>query len=220
MTTTSILIHYYPILLGGLWVTLQLFLSTSVIGIALGIILGSLGAKNDRVGALVKTASFLVAGIPLIVLLYWFYYPFQSFLNISISPFATALIVLAIVDIAAIAEIVREVLSDFPKQYVAAAHMSGLTESQILWKIQFPMIFRQILPSLLTTQIYILQATLFASLISVQEIFRVAQNINASIYRPIDIYSTLAIFFMLILGPLNYIAHVLKTRLTRDFAGS
>ncbi|MFZ2886460.1 MAG: ABC transporter permease subunit [Minisyncoccia bacterium] len=218
MSTLDIILNYYPALLRGLWVTLELFLSVSVIGIVCGVLFGSLGARVPQIGKTIKIVSFLVAAIPLLVLLYWFYYPLQSLLHISIDPFLTALAVLAIVNIAAVAEVIRESLSEYPKQYVALGQMGGLSAAEITWHIQLPMIFRQTIPSLLTSQIYIVQATLFASLISVPEIFRVAQNINAMIYKPIQIYTALALFFVLILGPLNYLAHVLRQNLTRDLS--
>lgn len=210
--------NYYPTLLGGLLVSVELFLSVAVLGIVLGGFLGILGARDKTAGAIVRTASFVVAGIPLLVLLFWFYYPFQTLLGIQISAFSTAVITLGLVNIAAVAELVRGVLADFPKQYIIAAQIAGLSSNDIFRRIQFPMVFRQVIPSLLTTQLFILQATLFASLISVPEIFRVAQNLNAVLYRPVEIYSTLAVFFMLLLAPLYYLAYFLREKYTRDFS--
>ena len=63
-----------------------------------------------------------------------------------------------------------------------------------------------------------LQATLFASLISVDEIFRVAQRINATIYRPIEIYTCLGMFFLLICLPLNGFALWFKEKFTRNLS--
>ncbi len=61
-----------------------------------------------------------------------------------------------------------------------------------------------------------LQATLFASLISVDEIFRAAQNINARIYRPIEIYTSLGLLFLLICGPIHGAAIFLRRRYGRQ----
>src|SRR3989344_3742362 len=98
MSAIDILITYYPALLGGLLITLELFLAVSVLGIIFGIILGSIGARYREAGLLVKIASFLLASIPFLILMYWFYYPLQSLFKISIEPFFTALVVLALVD--------------------------------------------------------------------------------------------------------------------------
>lgn len=218
MNVFDILINYHSQLLSGLWVTVELFLITSFVGIFLGIVLGALGARYKAFGSAIRVWSFILASIPLLVILFWFYYPFQTILGISISAFTTAVFALSLVNVATIAELIRGVLSEFPKQYILVAEMSDLSSKEIFYKIQFPMIFRQIIPSLLTSQVFILQATLFASLIAVPEILRVAQNINSSIYKPIEIYTSLAIFFILTLAPINYFAYVLKRRFTRDFS--
>jgi ABC-type amino acid transport system permease subunit len=63
-----------------------------------------------------------------------------------------------------------------------------------------------------------LQLTLFASLISVEEIFRVAQRINATIYQPVEIYTALAIFFLIICLPLNGLAIYLKKKYTLNLS--
>ena len=198
--------------------SVELFLSVAALGIVLGGILGVIGARDKAIGTIVRTVSFIVAGIPLLVLLFWFYYPFQTLIGIQITPFLTAVLTLGLVNVAAVAELVRGVLADFPKQYVIAGQIAGLSNDDIFRRIQFPMVFRQVIPSMLTAQLFILQATLFASLISVPEIFRVAQNLNAVLYRPVEIYSTLAVFFMLILAPLYYLAYFLREKYTRDFS--
>jgi ABC-type amino acid transport system permease subunit len=63
-----------------------------------------------------------------------------------------------------------------------------------------------------------LQATLFASLISVDEIFRVAQQVNSLIYKPVEIYSMLALLFIAICVPLHLLANYLRQKYTRDYS--
>ena len=63
-----------------------------------------------------------------------------------------------------------------------------------------------------------LHTTLFASLISVEEIFRVAQRINAQIYRPVEIYTALGVFFLAVSLPVNGFAFWLKHKFTRDMS--
>jgi len=92
----------------------------------------------------------------------------------------------------------------------------GISKKDAFLKIELPIILRQTIPSLLNTQVNMLQITLFASLISVEEIFRVAQRINATIYKPIEVYTALAVFFLLICLPLNGLALWLKHKYTRN----
>lgn len=219
MSTLDILFQYRGDFLYGLLVTLELCLLIWTIGIALGLGLGVAGARwPSWVGLPTKTVSFILSGVPVLVFLFWMHYPLQYMLGVVIEPFYTAVATLSIINAVLVADVVRGVLRDFPEQYVHAAKAVGLTGRQITRHIQLPIISRQILPSLLTIQISMLQATLFASLISVDEIFRIAQRVNSETYRPVEIYTALAVFFLLICLPLHGLAHWLRMRFTRNFS--
>lgn len=219
MNVVDILIKYWDGFVSGVWVTLQLCLIIWSSGLILGSILGFFGAKWDfTLGLPSQIISFVLSGIPILVLLFWLHYPLQAELGIVIDPFYTAATALSIVNIFTVADVVRGVLKNFPSQYIIAAKVCGISPYETAFKIQLPIIFREIIPSLLILQVNMLQATLFASLISVNEIFRVAQQINAMIYRPVEIYTGLAFFFLAICLPLNGLALWLKQRFTRDLS--
>lgn len=219
ITIFKIIIEYQQALAQGLLVTLSLCLIIWSVGIIVGTILGFFGAQYpNEIGKPSKIFAFILSGVPILVLLFWLNYPLQDMLHIFVSPFITAVIAISLVNIFAVSDIVRTALNEFPEQYIVAGKVSGMKSQDIFKKIQFPIIFRQILPSLLTTQVGMLQLTLFASLISVAEVFKVAQNINAIIYKPVEIYSALAFFFLIICLPLNGLALWLKNRYTRNLS--
>lgn len=213
MSTWDILIQFHRALLDGLVVTLQLAFVAWLVGLAIGVPFGILANQYAKTaGYLLRALSFTLAAIPPIVLLYWFHYPLQQLIGINFQPFVTASLVLSLLNIGIVAEIVRAGLDGFPKQYRLAGLLYGMTPIQTFRYIEFPLIFRQVLPGLLATEVFILQGTIFASLISVEELFRVAQRIDSSIYRSIQIYSALAIFFVAICMPLYGLAFILRRR--------
>ncbi len=219
MSIWNIIITYREGLLSGLLVTLKLSLIIWLSGIIIGTILGYFGSKyRKEVGGFSSSASFILSGIPVLILLFWLHYPLQAMLNISIDPFYTAALALSIINIFATADLVRTALINFPEQYSLAAKVCGLTQRQTFAKIEFPIILRQLIPNILKLQVNMLQLTLFASFISVEEIFRVSQRINAIIYKPIEIYTALAIFFLIICLPLNGLALWLKYKYTRNIS--
>jgi polar amino acid transport system permease protein len=219
MSILNIIITYRAGLLAGLLVTLKLCIIVWSTGIIIGMLLGYLGSKyRSEIGVPSRVVSFILSGIPILILLFWLHYPLQSILQISINPFFTAAFALSIINIFSVADLVRSALVNFPVQYNLAARVCGLSHKETFLKIELPIILRQIIPSLLSLQVVMLQLTLFASLISVEEIFRVAQRINAIIYKPIEIYSALAIFFLIICLPLNGVALWLKNKYTRDIS--
>jgi len=218
MSVLDILINYYPAFFRGLIVTLQLSGIIWACGIIIGGALGVAGARFKYVAFPSRFLSFLLGGIPLLVFLFWLHYPAQSMFNVVIDPFYTAAFTFSIVNIFAVSDMVRSALDDFPKQYLIAAKVTGLTRRQTVFHIQLPLILRQILPGLLMFQVVMLHTTLFASLISVEELFRVAQRINAQIYRPVEIYTALGLFFLAISLPINGFAFWLKARFTRNIS--
>ncbi len=215
----DIIIRYHEGFLKGLWVTLQLASIIWTVGLAGGTLIGLLAARQPTsYGRGLSVAGFILGGLPTLVLLFWLHYPLQAMLHVVIDPFFTAAFCFSMLNILAVAEIVRSAIGDFPKQYVQAAKVCGLSSKQTFWKIELPLILRQCLPALLLSQVGMLHLTLFASLISVEEIFRVAQRINASIYKPIEIYTALGMFFLLVCLPVNGFAYLLKKKYTRNIS--
>jgi ABC-type amino acid transport system permease subunit len=153
-----------------------------------------------------------VTAIPVLVFLFWLHYPLQAALHVVINPLYTAIAALSIVNVFGVAAIVRAGLDDFPQEHIVAAKVCGLSRHDIAIYILIPLIFRRLLPSLLLLQVTMLQSTLFASLISVDEIFRAAQRVNTIVYRPVEIYTGLALLFLVVCLPLNVLAHWLGKR--------
>ena len=219
MTVLDILINYHMAFLQGLRVTLELCLVIWTSGLLFGVMLGVTGAHYPTSwGRFTRGMSFVFSAIPTLVILFWLHYPAQAVFNVVIDPFYTASLTLSLVNIFAVGETVRQAVSDFPAQYIIAGRVCGLPQRDLIIKIQLPILFRQLLPGLMVQQVGMLHATLFASLISVEEIFRVSQRINSTIYRPVEIYTALACFFLAVCLPINLAAAYLKKRYTRDLS--
>ncbi len=219
MGVFDILINYHVAFLQGLKVTVELCAIIWTSGILLGVLLGVVGANYPHsLGHFTRGMSFFFSAVPTLVVLFWLHYPAQAAFNIVIDPFYTASLTLSLVNIFGVGELVRQAVADFPKQYIIAGHVCGLDRRDLVLKIQLPILFRQLLPSLMVQQVIMLHTTLFASLISVEEIFRISQRINSMIYRPIEIYTALAIFFLIVCLPINLAAVYLKKRYTRDLS--
>lgn len=215
----EIFLKYKEGFLQGLWVTLKLCLFTWTIGISIGTILGVISAKFRKTfGYISKVFSMLITSVPILVLLYWLYYPIQQQFQIDIPSFSIAVFAFSFVNTFVVSDLVKNAIIDLPNQYLLAAKVSGLSNKTILRKIQIPLIFKQLLGPVLLVQITMLHNSIFASLINVDEIFRQIQRINAMVYKPIELYSALAIFFIMITLPLTLIAHYLKKKYAKDYS--
>ena len=216
MSVFDILIQYHQGFLLGLKVTLELYAIIVLVGVSCGVGFGVFAAANKTAGYTSQGIAFILGAVPTLVFLFWLHYPVQAMFDVVIDPFYTAAFTLTIVNFFAVSELVRQAVRDFPQQYLIAGQVCGLKTKDIVLKIQLPMLFRQLLPGLLITQVGMLHATLFASLISVEEIFRVAQRINAQIYKPVEIYTALGVFFLIVCLPINLFAYWFKVKYTRD----
>jgi len=215
----EILIKYQDGFISGLLVTLELCLIIWFFGLVIGVFLGVMAYRYPKsIGVPTKIFSFILSGIPILVFLFWLHYPAQSILNIVIDPFFTAAFAITLFNIIAVTDIIKEGIANLPKQFIEVAKLCNINQKKQIIKIQLPLIFRHVLPSLILTQVNMLHMTLFASLISVEEIFRISQRINSLEYKPIEIYTALGVFFLLISLPINGFALYLKHKFTRNFS--
>ena len=208
----NILLEYQNLFLEGFITTLKLLISIALIGIPLGILFGIVAGRYSKTAkSVLKGLKFFTKIVPVLVLLFWLHYPLQSMLGIVIDPFWTTVAALSFVNIIAIAYLVSNELQLLPQSYYEAGVTLGLSKSQSIRHIELPILARRIAPGVLMMQATMLEYTLFASLISVPELFRVSQTINSMVYQPVAVYSLLVIFFMIILIPLHlYINHLQK----------
>ena len=217
MNSLSVLWEFRGAFLSGLATTGALVGLTAVGGTVLGVALEWLCEENEGfTRRMVDVVAFCIAAIPALVVLFWLYYPLQNRLSIVVSPFATALSTLLVLNTFSVYRIVADAVHDFPRQYISTALVCGLSEREITRHIRLPLLTRSTLPRWIDQQVVILQTSLFASFISVEEIFRVAQRVNSIKYHPVTIYTSMALLFLVTAGASMYYARVLRTRAYRD----
>jgi len=217
----DLLSRHFNDFLGGLGVTLRLCCIIWVISLLFGSLLGFLASIYvTTIGLFLRVLTATSAGVPPIVLLFWFYYPAQSILRINVDPFTTACVAISFIGIIMVADILAGVSRSFPRQYVVAARVSGLTATETFVRIVVPIAARQLMPSLLNFLVITFQMTLFAAFISVDEIFRTAQRVNSIEYKPVEVYTALALFCMVVSVPLFLLSDFLRARMTRDISES
>jgi His/Glu/Gln/Arg/opine family amino acid ABC transporter permease subunit len=215
--TISLLIRYHEALLDGALVSLELAAIAWSGGLVFGTLLGiwrasySRGARRSGI-TLFSTAA---SSIPVMVYLLWCHYPLQAYLGISVPPFYTAAVVFTFYNTLTIGEVVRGAIGDLPVAYSMVAQVTGVPRGTYMRAIMIPLALRAALPSYFVSQVGVLHMTLFASLISVDELFRVIQRINSIEYNAVEVYSLLAIFYFVLSFPLLILARVANNQLAR-----
>lgn len=219
MGVFEILWNYKEALFKGFCVNIQLSVIAWILGLTVGTLLGSIASWNERyLGRFVFFTSASLTAIPALVFLFWLHYPFQGFFNIVIDPFYTTVFTLSIINIFGVSNIIYGAIREIPNEYVIAARVLGVSKKKTFLNIKLPLIIRRVIPSLLLLELNIIHISLFSSFIGVDEIFRTIQRINAIVFRPVELYSSLAIFFLLLCLPIVLISDCLKKKYTRDLS--
>ncbi len=215
----QVLIQYHYLLFQGFLTTLKLLGCIIIIGVPFGTLLGILGGRySPGLTIIINSGRFITKVIPVLVLLFWLHYPLQSLLGVVINPFWTTILALGAVNLIATAAIISSELKLLPKSYRESGITLGMSSNQIINRIELPLLVRRALPQILLIQAAMLEYTLLASLISVPELFRVAQTINAMIYKPVEIYSLIVVFFLIILAPLHLFISWMQKKYVTDYA--
>jgi His/Glu/Gln/Arg/opine family amino acid ABC transporter permease subunit len=216
-TTLALIIRYWPGLLGGALTTIELALIAWIGGLVIGTAIGVWRATQRRraVRGGIAIAALALSSVPVMVYLLWAHYPLQAALGISIPPFVTAATVFLLYNALAVAEVVRNAIEALPLSYGLAARTTGVPRGLYLRSVAIPLALRAVLPSYLVSQVTTLHLTLFASLISVDELFRVTQRINAIEYDAVGIFSLLAIFYFVLSFPMLLLARAADRHLAK-----
>jgi His/Glu/Gln/Arg/opine family amino acid ABC transporter permease subunit len=215
--TISLISRYHQALFDGAVKSIELALLAWIGGLLLGTLLGvwraSHGSGSRRTG--LSLVSIAASSIPVMVYLLWCHYPLQAALKINVPPFITAATVFTFYNTLTIGEVVRSAIEDLPVSFAMAARATGVPSFVYIRYVMLPLAMRAALPGYLVSQVGVLHMTLFASLISVDELFRVIQRINAVEYNAVGVYSLLAIFYFVLSFPLLMMARWANLRLAR-----
>ena len=138
--------------------------------------------------------------------------------GIIIDPFPSAVFGFSLNVGAYASEIIRAAILSIPKGQWEAAYSIGMSYSQTLKRIIFPQATRVSIPPLSNTFISLVKDTSLASLILVTEMFRRAQEIAATNYEFLLLYTEAAIIYWVICFLLSIIQGRLESRLDRYVA--
>jgi len=210
----NIVFQYKYVFIQGALLTLWLTLLVVVIGTALGVAVGLL--RRSTVPALRWFAVMyieLFRALPILVLLIWIFYVVPILLPLTLSAFVAALITLSVNLSAFVAETVRAGIEAIPRNQFESGLTLGLKPYQIMFVIVLPQALRNMLPNLLGLYINQLKNSSLASVIAVNELLHLSNIVISNTYRPLEVYTTVAIAYTIIILPFALIVDRFEARL-------
>ena len=188
---------FWKILLPGLTATIPL----TVIAFSLAMVIAVAAAlvqfaRIKVLRQLCRLYIWVFRGTPLLVQLFVVFYGMPR-VGIVIEPFPAAVIVFSLNEGAYCAETVRAALESVPSGQLEAGYCVGMSYLQTMRRIILPQAMRTAFPPLSNSLIAMVKDTSLAANITVVEMFRATQQINARVYEPLLLYMEVGLIYLL-----------------------
>ncbi|MGH1608660.1 amino acid ABC transporter permease [Helicobacter pylori] len=165
-------------LLEGFEITLLIALSSAVISIIVGMLLGSLMAFGSQIVVLAcRVYLESIRIIPLLAWLFIVYFGLASWFDLHISAVLASVIVFSLWGGAEMMDLTRGVLTSVSKHQVESALALGMDSKRVIFNIIFPQSFLSLLPSSLNLFTRMIKTTALVSLIGAIDLLKVGQQI-------------------------------------------
>lgn len=205
----------YPMIEGALKYTIPLTLISFVLGLIFAVLTALARLSNIKVlNIIARVYVSIIRGTPLLVQLFIIFYGLPN-LGLTIDPFPSAVIGFSLSMGAYASEIIRAAISSIPKGQWEAAYSIGMSYRKALQRVVLPQAARVSIPPLSNSFISLVKDTSLASLILVTEMFRRAQEIAATNYEFLLLYSEAALLYWIICFLLSVAQGRIEARLDR-----
>ena len=205
-------------LLGGLWTALRISLISVVISIPLGILLGVLMTRKNRVvRALLRFYLEFIRIMPQMVLLFLAYFGTTRAFGWNLSGETSSIIVFTLWGTAEMSDLVRGALISIPKHQYESSEALGLSKAQTYWYIIIPQTIRRLLPLSINLITRMIKTTSLILMIGVVEMLKVAQQIieanrTASPNAAFGVYLTVFLLYFIACWPISLLAKYLERK--------
>jgi polar amino acid transport system permease protein len=214
----QIIWEYRDVFFRAMGVTLALAGLTIVLGMLLGLALSLLRLSTLRpVRWLVTAWVELLRAVPPLVLVVWIYYCLPILAGISMPAFQTAVLALSLYSSAFFSEIFRAGLQSIDKGLVEAASSVGMTRSQALRRVVLPLALQRMLPPLVSQCVLVVKNTALAGYIAVADILYQGQQISVQTFRPLEVLTTVAVTFLVLIIPMTMAANLIEAHFRRKY---
>ena len=222
-----IVFHSIPFLAKGMGLTLVL----TVLGIAGGLVFGTLLAlmRLSNVAVPVPymrkwlSLSFLAAtyvnffrSMPLILVIFWFYFLVPLVLGKQVGAFQSVLIAFIMFEAAYYCEIMRAGIQSVKIGQNHAGQALGLTYPQNMRYVVLPQAFRNMIPILMSQAIVLFQDTALVYVVGLSDFLYSAEIIANSENRLMEMYVTVAIVYFALCSWAQFQVHKLQKRFAHE----
>lgn len=202
--------EYRSLFMQGFYFTLVASVGSIALGFCLGVV-GGLGRVSNSIMARELAALYvgIFRGTPLLVQIYVFYFCLATVVRYD-NAMVIGIVTLACFSGAYISEMVRAGIESVDKGQVEAAKSTGLDYWQTMRYIIFPQALKRIIPPVTGQFVSLIKDSSLLSVISVRELTKASEIINATTYKTFEAYLPLAGLYLMLTYPLSYLTRRLE----------
>lgn len=192
----SIIKNFFPVLLKGSLITVELTFISMILGSILGLLITFTKiSKNNVLKAIGSFYTWFFRGTPLLMQLFVIYYGLPQ-IGIKLEPFTAAVIGLTLNISAYIAEVIRGAIESIDKCQWEAAATEGMNYWQTVFIIILPQSYKRMIPSMTNEFIALIKDTSLVSTIAMVDLMRTAQQMVSTTFKPLEIFFIAAILYL------------------------
>ena len=209
----SLVTDSLPLLLQGALVTLEI----TALAVGLGLVFGLVAAlaqlsKFAPLRLIAKVYVDFIRGTPLLVQIFIIYFALPVVIGHRIAPFFAAVAACSINSGAYVAEIFRAGIQSIDIGQMRAGLSLGMNWTMTMRYIILPQAFKRIIPPLGNEFIAMLKDSYLVSVIGFEELKRSGKLIIAETYGSLEIWSAVAIIYLVMTLTITRIVSVLEKK--------
>lgn len=206
-----------PVYLQGALVAILVALGSLVLAIVIGLVMALLKTSGSGVAKVsANTYLWLFRALPslLLLLICWNALPqlIPAFRGDWYTPVVAAILALGISEAAYVAEMLRSAIMAVDNGQRLAARALGMTPAQTFFKVVVPQATRIALPPMGNELVALVKLTAIASVISLQELLRVATIGVQATFRYAEYYAVAIIYYLVIVSLIMLLQAALEKR--------
>jgi His/Glu/Gln/Arg/opine family amino acid ABC transporter permease subunit len=190
-----------PLLLEGILTTLIASVASMAASLVLSLPLTLMRISGRWLSGAAQLYIELFRNLPLLVLVLWIFTVLPLLTGLTLSPLLSGIVALTLNLTAFIAEIYRAGVTSLAAGQSHAALALGMTRPQLYKRIILPQAITRVLPALGSMWVSLFKDTAILSVIGVGELMYEGRMAATDTYRPLEVFTGVAIIYYLLAYP-------------------
>ncbi|SFH76907.1 polar amino acid transport system permease protein [Selenomonas ruminantium] len=206
-----------PLLLMGAAITVKITALSVIVGIIIGLFMGIARIVNIRIFRIIAAVYVdFFRGTPLLVQIFLVYFALPLLTGQRSDPYVAAISACGLNSGAYVTEIFRSGIQSIDKGQMEAGRSLGMTWAQTMRYIIVPQAFKRVIPQLGNEFIALLKDSSLVSVIGFEELTRRGQLIIAKTYASVEIWTCVAIIYLIMTLSISRFVAYLEWRFKTD----